>query len=129
MGLPGANTNQHRKEVLSLFDSRLVFRDPIPMIETQSSPTYTISYRFQHSKPLKGDLKETKETPRMEEDENIRGSFSDAAFMTTGLLMIIAGSLPLPMSGWRGRCRDRGGREEALLAMRFSSGRSDWQPC
>ena len=64
----------------------------------------------------------------MEEDENIRGSFSDAAFMTTGLLMIIAGSLPLPMSGWRGRCRDRGGREGALLAMRFSSGRSDWQP-
>ena len=64
----------------------------------------------------------------MEEDENIRGSFSDAAFMTTGLLMIIAGSLPLPMSGWRGRCRDRGGREGALLAMRFSSGRSEWQP-
>ena len=42
----------------------------------------------------------------MEEDENIRGSFSDAAFMTTGLLMIIAGSLPLPMSGWRGRCSE-----------------------
>ena len=64
MGLPGADTNQHRKEVLSLFDSRLVFRDPIPMIETQSSPTYTISYRFKHSKPLNGDLKETKVDPQ-----------------------------------------------------------------
>ena len=49
---------------LANFCHPVVFRDPIPMIETQSSPTYTISYRFQHSKPLKGDLKETKVDPQ-----------------------------------------------------------------
>ena len=49
---------------LSLKADYVVFRDPILMIETQSSPTYTISYRFKHSKPLNGDLKETKVDPQ-----------------------------------------------------------------
>ena len=36
---------------------------------------------------------------------------------------ILPGSLPLPMSGLRGPCQGRGGGEEAILEMRFSSGR------